>query len=495
MSIGNENPFHRGPEDTEGAPAADEKLEQAQQPVQEPVIPEIAPKIESNIVLNNNPVETNVVLSPSMPENNVVKESEEKVPEIEGEKPQSDKKISTGDKGYSVVSNEAFEEPLPVFKEPDAAQKNQEAIMGAEQPEKPTPEIAKPTLEPEVLSATEKGLEEIQKMSEVVKSPEEIKIENENNLVALVPQLEMARQQKDKNREKALIFEAEDLYFKMKGEVLDDKARELAKAEAEKEGAKIITVKEFMSPERIKKTEEKVQQRQWSDAIKYRWEGLTPEEQAQYADEKGVPNKDKFAMFLDSKLEELNKELSKQDLKISKDAYYKMMEHGYGLEPERLMVKGFWGRLFGRAVELPIGKNGKMSYSKDEFKELIKQAEEGAAQKIKEEAKKDLQGIIDRGRDAWRRRKGRHITNILNEVVKETAQEKVVAKEQEPVLQQQDLEEMAGRSNHRNKVERKRKKVGPKKAAQESGALIKKLEKKPKKKISKKPAPKKKKAK
>ncbi len=304
-----------------------------------------------------------------------------------------------------------------------------------------------PKVEPEKKSAIEvfervgqartaEQVEEFQRIRETEEIGEAEGIKKEkikDELIETAKKIEEAREKKQEEAENNLYERAVEPYREITGENLKERAKEKAKIEAEKEGLRFMTKQEFLSPERIKNTEEKVRQRQWSEAILYRWNNLSDEERLRYVDENGKQNIGKFATELEGK----RQGLEKKGINLSRDAYYQMMKEG--LQPDQMKVRGFWGRIFiGPEIEAPsLYWKKPLDISKKELGNWATKAEAKSIDYAKREAQRELEQKVAEGQKRWKEKKQKCTRDLIEEVAQKIelerrAKEEAKKKERRP---------------------------------------------------------------
>lgn len=245
------------------------------------------------------------------------------------------------------------------------------------------------------------------------KTPEQIEKDNAKKveearmqLPDVIENMERCREQGDVAGEKILRERAEVLHDESTGEKLVDKAKERAKEEAVGEGCRILNRQEFM-----KEAGAKMQEREHSDAVRHRWDGLSKEEQAKYVGEGGKPDVHAFAASLEKKWGEINKVLPN----LSKDVYYRMMKEGY--EPENIKIESKRhfgiGKPYISGIEVPSGRGTPMKLEKNKFDGVVSDIQGEVSRDIKERANEKA----NEARVAFAKRKERHAKAILGEIV------------------------------------------------------------------------------
>lgn len=349
------------------------------------------------------------------------------------------------EKPSTTVSPQASEK---FYSEEIASAKAPEKFYSTEIVDKSIPISEKPAItteEPKKDIAAEGESRSSRFASEAGQGREEKKIATEieveaakNELIELVRNV---KEVKDKEEAKPIYEKIREKFEVATGSSLKDKASQRAKIEAEKEGLKITTKKEFLTEERLKQTEEKVKQREWSLVIRQRWESLSDKEKEKYfnkTDNRGdtaVINSAilKFA----SELEVKREELEKKGISLPKEAFYQMMRQGF--KPEAIKKRGFFKRLFlGGSIEVPPldkkDKRGSLILSKKDYAEIITKTKESIDKAAKERASDELESKVKEGRKRWINKRQRHAFEILQETTRtyeEERREKEKPKEEE----------------------------------------------------------------
>lgn len=331
------------------------------------------------------------------------------------------------------TSREKPEEQKPIDAkfDLDAAKKRIEELYGSgvEVVDKSIP-AEKPVETSSTEKKPEKNLEQIKAEEEQLEEAKKEKTKDE--LINTAKKIEEARANKQKEAESSLYEKAVEPYREITGENLKEKSKEKAKIEAEKEGLKLMTKQEFLSEKRIKDTEEKVKQREWSAAISYRWSNLSDKERARYIGENGKQDISKFA----TELEEKRQGLAKKGINLSRDAYYQMMKEG--LQPDQMKIRGFWGRLFiGSQIEVAsLYWKEPLNMSKKELGNWAIKSEARSIDYAKREAQRELDQKVVEGQKRWRGKKQKCTRDLIGEVVQKIEierREKEQAKKKEAV--------------------------------------------------------------
>ena len=257
--------------------------------------------------------------------------------------------------------------------------------------------------------------------SEATEELRQQQIENaKNELVDNLEAINKAREKKDRTAERSLLEKSEMSFEIAEGKNLKERAKEKAKIEAEKEGLRLMTKQEFLSEKRIKDTEEKVRQREWSSAILYRWSNLSDKERAKYVDENGKQRISKFA----TELEEKRQGLAEKGINLSRDAYYQMMKEG--LQPDQMKVRGFWARIFiGPEIEVAsLYWKEPLNMSKKELGNWATKAESRSIDYVKREAQRELDQKVVEGQKRWKEKKQKCTRDLIGEVVQKIETER-----------------------------------------------------------------------
>lgn len=270
------------------------------------------------------------------------------------------------------------------------------------------------------------------------KKEREVQVEvAKNELIDLAKGINEAREKKEVGTEVSLFEKAKEVFEVATGEKLETIAKEKARIEAEKEGLKVISKKEFLSQERIEQTEGKILQKEWSSIIRDRWAGLSEEEKQKYFGE-AKDKKDsaiineavkKFAGDLENK----RQSLEKNGILMPREAFYQMMRDG--LRPEDIKKPGLWKRLFGKQIEIPPLNKKRKGYllSKEELKKEVEETKQKITERISGEAKEALDEKVRIGQQRWRGKKEKHAKEIIQETaLKYKAEKEVVIKSVEP---------------------------------------------------------------
>ncbi len=131
--------------------------------------------------------------------------------------------------------------------------------------------------------------------------------------------------------------------YALTGESLNKKVRQQAKVEAEKDGKKVLTRKEFFSGERIAQQEKEETKRRIGAGVKVSWGSLSDAEKQKYTESKGSVSAGMKQYARD--LEARRQELKKDGIDIPLDVYYNALYSG--AEPQKAKRKGLFG---GRVI-------------------------------------------------------------------------------------------------------------------------------------------------
>lgn len=272
--------------------------------------------------------------------------------------------------------------------------------------------------------------------------------------------------EKKEGTEKTKYLEAVDVYRVVTGQELAPKIKERVVEEATAQKLRIISKTEFLTPERLARTTEKIKQREISSAIEERWDDLSDKEKAMYVMDNGQPDIQKFANALEMK----RQALEAKGINMPREAYYQMIQSGY--EPDKIQVRGFFGRLFGRSeIKMPdnLLKTTK-PMSKNDLQGLIYRSETNFNKSAERDAQAELDTIVSRGQ--------KRIRGLREKFARDIVAEKGLSIEKD---RQEEIEwERQIKSRQESLLKEKEE------------AEKKKAKKKPKKPVAKKPAKKKK---
>jgi len=264
----------------------------------------------------------------------------------------------------------------------------------------------------------------------VVRTPEQMQMDTENNLIEVTKNLSEARATNNRETEKTLLGQAMEAYEQVKGEKLVEKAKELAVSQLKAEKYKLITKNEFFSPERLNSATEKARQREWTLAIKSRWEELNDKEKAKYVGQDGNPNLQQLAVDLEAK----RQDLATKGIEMSRDSYYQMMKEG--LRPDQIKVRGFFGKLFmGSEIVIPSSKEKSSQLSKKELTQNIQDSEKRFGTFVRDSAQADLEKRFTDGQRRYTERKKTCAVDLLQQTSREIEEKRKaseVVKEQKP---------------------------------------------------------------
>ena len=264
----------------------------------------------------------------------------------------------------------------------------------------------------------------ISEKQEMVKPKEKVTAEElaervkaaKNELIDLAKGINEAREKKETKTEISLYDKVKEVFEVATGESLEKIATEKAKIEAENEGLKITTIKEYRK-EKTVETQDRIRQKERSAVIKERWYMLSDEEKARYFDDGKDKNNSaainsariKFAAELNKKIDAKKQELSKGEkgIVISEDVFYELMKKG--LKPEDMKKRGFLGRIFfGGEIKIPpldkTDRRGSFTSSKEY---LTKWMEVKVKKNIEEAAQEEIERKIIEGRRRWKAKKQR----------------------------------------------------------------------------------------
>ena len=351
-----------------------------------------------------------------------------------------------------IIVPEQYNKPREIIKSPkvdikiEAEKREEEQRKQAEEKAIKFPKEKKEFSEGVVEIKTEEQSKEEQKsiVDDLVEKVQQEKKEREaqvkvakNELIDLAKGINDAREKKEVGTEASLFEKAKEVFEVATGEKLETIAKEKAKIEAEKEGLKVISKTEFLSQERISQTEGKILQKEWSSIIKDRWAGLSEEEKQEYfgeaKDKKYPATINEAVKNFASDLERKRQSLEKNGISMPREAFYQMMRDG--LKPEDTKKVGLWGRLFGKEIKIPpLSKKRKgYSLSKEDFKKETEETKQKITERIKREAKEELDEKVRTGQTKWRGRKQRSAKEIIQETAKKYKAEKEEAiKPEEP---------------------------------------------------------------
>ncbi|MBU3934667.1 hypothetical protein KKC00_01750 [Patescibacteria group bacterium] len=201
--------------------------------------------------------------------------------------------------------------------------------------------------------------------------------------------------------------QARDIFKELAGEDLNNRVKTEAKMEAEKDGEKIFSKKEWFSLERIAKAERLGRIRKRKEAVQHAWNNLQPKKKAEFrgcwniapldAGEKRMA----FSQYLENK----RKELSKKGFFLSRDAFCEGLT-ATTFNIQDIKVKG----LFFKKALLSPGEKGK---SKKEFSILSKKFANDFDENVREEANKKIEKMYEEGKDKLLRRKIKKATELV----------------------------------------------------------------------------------
>jgi len=252
--------------------------------------------------------------------------------------------------------------------------------------------------------------------------------------IDLAKSIKEADEKEETKTETSLYNRAKEVFEAITGENLEKTVREKAKIEAQKEGFKVSTPKEYRG-EKIPEAQDLVRQKERSAAIKGRWDMLSDKEKTKYFGKTEDKNnliainsaRIRFATELKAKIEAKKQELAKGEkgINISEDTFYELMRRG--LKAEDIKKRGFLGRIFlgGEIKILPLDKADDRGPLIKE-KEYLSKLENKIQENIKEAAQEEVERKIIEGQRRWRAKKQRHAREIIQETAKKYEEEKKI---------------------------------------------------------------------
>lgn len=212
------------------------------------------------------------------------------------------------------------------------------------------------------------------------------------------------------------------VFFKLTGESLDRRARVEARAEAEKEGKKIVSRKEFFGEKNIADREKKEQMRRWGEGIRISWAGLSNKEKNSFnvRKEGNEPTGIRvYARYLEAKRKEV--EVKAKNACMPKDAYYNLLAGGF--RPQDAVVKGIFRKKI--SMYCPVSLDGDTAkgpgfqqWKLDYFKDKMDDKDNMTKDLIKQDALQRLEDVYNQGRQKWMDRKIRKVENITESIFK-----------------------------------------------------------------------------
>lgn len=207
-------------------------------------------------------------------------------------------------------------------------------------------------------------------------------------------------------------------FFKLTGESLDRKVRIEAKEEAEKEGGKIISRKEFFGEKNIAKNEEEERRRRIGVSIKDSWHRLPDQKMQKYVAETGSisAGQKKYARDLETK----RQELQKKGIDFAVDVYYDLLSQG--VEPQNAIKKGLFGKKIfipryatpEDKLKNPIFWSGNLK----NFKDRTEGNNHDVMLSVKDNTRLQMEKVFIHGKQVWMDRKVRKIESITENIAK-----------------------------------------------------------------------------
>jgi hypothetical protein len=267
---------------------------------------------------------------------------------------------------------------------------------------------------------------------------QEVKERAEKDFPQILKGINEAREKGQKEAENSFYAVAPEVYKEATGEDLNPAVDEMVSNNLKETGMKIIKIKDYLSPERVKKTEEEVKREERSSAILKNWEALPSKEKEKYA-QNGAINSEKFVNDLSAR----KKALAEKE-GVSEAVFNRMTNEG--LDVKSLKKRGFFGQMFGgAAVEVPtLDGSGVLSFSsKKKFKEYLGKKESDAKDFAEKETKRRMDRKIIEGQARLRNEKHKCIRKIFQETIEKKEQAIKIAEEQKVEAERTEEERRA----------------------------------------------------